>query len=50
LSANKDRIVQELIDAQGQPVDIGGYYHPNVEMTANAMRPSDTLNAIVDAI
>ena len=50
LSANKDRIVQELIDAQGQPVDIGGYYHPNVEMTANAMRPSATLNAIVDAI
>ena len=50
LSANKDSIVQELNDAQGQPVDIGGYYHPNVELVANTMRPSATLNAIVDAI
>ena len=50
LAANEDRIVQELIDAQGQPVDIGGYYHPNDEMSAKAMRPSATLNAIVDAI
>ena len=50
LAANEDRIVQELIDAQGQPVDIGGYYHPNDGMAAKAMRPSATLNAIVDAI
>jgi isocitrate dehydrogenase len=50
LSANEDRIVQELSDAQGQPVDIGGYYHPDVELAANVMRPSATLNAIVDAI
>ena len=50
LAANEDKIVQELIDAQGQPVDIGGYYHPNVELSAKAMRPSATLNAIVDAI
>ena len=50
LAANQDKIVQELIDAQGQPVDIGGYYHPNDQMAANAMRPSDTFNAIVDAI
>ena len=50
LAANEDRIVQELNDAQGQPVDIGGYYHPNDEMAAKAMRPSATLNAIVDAI
>ena len=50
LAANEDRIVQELNDAQGQPVDIGGYYHPNVELAAKAMRPSATLNAIVDAI
>ena len=50
LAANQDKIVQELIDAQGQPVDIGGYYHPNDQMAANAMRPSATLNAIVDAI
>ena len=50
LAANEDKIVQELIDAQGQPVDIGGYYIPDDKMAANAMRPSATLNAIVDAI
>ena len=50
MSANEDKIVQELSDAQGQAVDIGGYYHPNDEMAANAMRPSATLNAIVDSI
>ena len=50
LAANEDKIVQELNDAQGQPVDIGGYYHPNQGMAAKAMRPSATLNAIVDAI
>ncbi len=50
LAANEEKIVQELIDAQGQPVDIGGYYHPIDEMSAKAMRPSATLNAIVDAI
>ena len=49
LAANEDKIVQELNDAQGQPVDIGGYYHPNDELAAKAMRPSATLNAIVDA-
>ena len=50
LAANEDTIVQELIEAQGQPVDIGGYYLPNDEMSAKAMRPSATLNALVDAI
>ena len=49
LAANEDKIVQELIDAQGQPVDIGGYYLPNDDMTAKAMRPSATLNPIIDA-
>ena len=50
LTANEDKILQELIDAQGQPVDIGGYYIPSDEMAAKAMRPSATLNSIVDAI
>ena len=50
LAANEDKIVQELNDAQGHPVDIGGYYLPNDELAANAMRPSATLNAIVDAL
>ena len=50
MAANEDKIVQELNEAQGQTVDIGGYYRPDNEMSANAMRPSATLNAIVDAI
>ena len=50
MAANEDKILQELIDAQGQPVDIGGYFHPDQEMSTKAMRPSATLNAIVDAI
>ena len=50
LADNADRIVQELADAQGHPVDIGGYYRPDFQMAASAMRPSATLNAIVDAI
>ncbi len=50
MAANEEKIVQELKDAQGSPVDIGGYYHPNQDLAANAMRPSATLNAIVDAL
>ena len=40
----------ELIGAQGQPVDIGGYYMPDPALATAAMRPSATLNAIVDSI
>jgi isocitrate dehydrogenase len=43
-------IMAELNAAQGRAVDIGGYYHPDEGMTDNAMRPSKTLNAIVDAV
>ena len=50
LAENEDKITQELIECQGQPVDIGGYYIPNDEMASGAMRPSATLNAIVDSI
>ena len=50
LADNEERIVQELANAQGQAVNIGGYYRPDAEMAARAMRPSATLNAIVDAI
>ncbi len=50
MAANEAKIVQELNDAQGQTVDIGGYYHPNDELASKAMRPSVTLNAIVDAL
>jgi isocitrate dehydrogenase len=50
MAANEEKIVQELNDSQGQPVDIGGYYLPSEEMTAKAMRPSATLNGIIDGI
>jgi isocitrate dehydrogenase len=50
LADHEDKIIEELNAAQGQPVDIGGYYHPDAELSAKAMRPSATLNAIVDAI
>ncbi len=50
LGDNESKINEELIAAQGKPVDLGGYYHVNEELTTKAMRPSPTLNAIVDAI
>ncbi|EIF34976.1 isocitrate dehydrogenase, NADP-dependent, monomeric type [Burkholderia sp. Ch1-1] len=50
LAESEAKIVEELGAAQGKPVDIGGYYRPNVELTSKAMRPSATLNKIVDAI
>ncbi|MFZ5875900.1 MAG: NADP-dependent isocitrate dehydrogenase [Nitrospirota bacterium] len=50
LADNEAKINAELLGAQGKPVDIGGYYHPDNQKTSKAMRPSPTLNAIVDAI
>ena len=47
LSSNEDKILQGLIDAQGKPVDIDGYYYPNEDLTSKAMRPSATLNEIL---
>jgi len=44
------KINEELIAAQGRSQDVGGYYHPNTEKAYAAMRPSPTLNAIVDGI
>ena len=49
LAENEQKIVAELNAAQGKPVDIGGYYRPDPDRTSKAMRPSATLNAIVDA-
>ncbi|MDN3526091.1 NADP-dependent isocitrate dehydrogenase [Halomonas sabkhae] len=45
LTAKEAQIVEELNGVQGQPVDIGGYYHPDGDLAATAMRPSQTLNA-----
>jgi len=50
LQENEAKINAELIGAQGQPVDLGGYYRPDPAKTSKAMRPSPTLNAIIDAI
>jgi len=50
LEKNEARITGELLDAQGSPMDIGGYYLPDAEKTEKAMRPSATLNAIIDAL
>jgi isocitrate dehydrogenase len=50
LADNEAKINEELLSAQGKPVDMGGYYHPDDVKTAKAMRPSATLNAIVDAL
>jgi isocitrate dehydrogenase len=47
---NEAKISTELLGAQGKPVDVGGYYHPDDAKASKAMRPSPTLNAIVDAI
>jgi len=48
LSSNEAKITKELIDAQGQPMNIEGYYFPNEKLAAKAMRPSSTLNRIID--
>jgi len=50
LAENEAKISAELLGAQGKRVDMGGYYHPDKDKTTRAMRPSPTLNAIVDAI
>jgi isocitrate dehydrogenase len=50
LRGNEKTIVDELNGVQGQPVDIGGYYFPDPAKVAAAMRPSATLNNIIDSL
>lgn len=50
LTDNEEKIVAELNAVQGKPVDIGGYYCANPELTSKAMRPSDTFNAAIAAL
>jgi isocitrate dehydrogenase len=50
LEENESKIVQELLAAQGKPVDFGGYYVPDSVKTEKVMRPSPTFNAIIDAL
>ncbi|MDG4717306.1 NADP-dependent isocitrate dehydrogenase [Winogradskyella marincola] len=48
LSSKEEQIVTELIDCQGSSVEIEGYYFPNETLTSSAMRPSETLNSILN--
>ena len=50
LAENEDTINKQLLAAQGKPVDIGGYYKPDEEKVTRAMRPSETLNSILEKI
>ena len=50
LAADETTIIDELNAAQGSPVDIGGYFNPDEEKASNAMRPSPTLNKIIEGI
>lgn len=50
LSRNETKINDELIEAQGTSEEIGGYFQPSEKLTAEAMRPSTTLNSIIEAI
>jgi isocitrate dehydrogenase len=49
LAENEAKIVAELTKVQGKPVELGGYYRPDPVLAERAMRPSATLNAIIDA-
>jgi len=50
LKENEAKIIEELLAVEGQAQDIGGYFHPNDELAKKAMRPSKTLNDIIDNI
>jgi isocitrate dehydrogenase len=50
LAENEAKINAELLGAQGRAVDLGGYYQPDLNRAAKSMRPSPTLNAIIEAL
>ena len=50
LKNNETTIVEQLIAIQGKTMDIGGYYDPNDELKAKAMRPSATFNGLIDSL
>ncbi len=50
IEGERNTIIEQLCAAQGAALDLGGYYHPNVEIVAKVMRPSAALNKIIDAI
>ncbi|NLB47522.1 MAG: NADP-dependent isocitrate dehydrogenase, partial [Microbacteriaceae bacterium] len=50
VTSNEATIVAELLAVQGAPAEIGGYYLPDPSLVAKVMRPSATLNAIIDSV
>ncbi|MCY4303716.1 MAG: NADP-dependent isocitrate dehydrogenase [Aestuariivita sp.] len=48
LSDNQRLIIDELTSGRGTPIDLGGYYHPDPKKVASVMRPSTSLNKIID--
>ncbi len=50
LKENENKILEELLSIEGKPQDIGGYFHPDDTKAEKAMRPSTTLNSIIDSI
>jgi isocitrate dehydrogenase len=50
LTENEAKIMEELMSVEGKAQDVGGYFHPNDEKASQAMRPSATLNNIIDNI
>ncbi len=50
LASNENKIVEELIEVQGAPADVGGYYRMNRTLASNVMRPSATLNMVIDSM
>jgi len=50
LSDNENKIVEELIEVQGKAVNVDGYYRMNKELASTVMRPSVTLNAVIDGL
>ena len=50
LSNNEEKIISELNEIQGQAVNIGAYYQPNDAIASEAMRPSTTLNTILQSL
>ncbi len=50
LESNEAKIVKELNEVQGKPVDMGGYYDPSDDLLAKAMRPSETFNTVINSL
>jgi isocitrate dehydrogenase len=50
LTSNEDTIVSELLEVQGSPVDIGGYYHPDIEKVVAVMRPSKKFTEVLSSL